>query len=225
MDNKIKNFYELIPQEKIPDDKFFKNHFILPNSLIALIGGTGTGKTQFLLNFLDRVGPKFSEIIIYTTDVEEKLLKLLKKSIPETVITNNINDIPDLKDFENTKNIEKLIVFDDFITLTGKDLKKIEEYSISGRKYGFTMIFMVQNYKQLDKTIRRNLNYLALFRLNDNSTLKNIIQNHNIHDIDKEVFKRAYLSSTKDKFNFLLIDLKGDKKYTLRHNFLGFFKV
>lgn len=222
MSDKIKNFYLELKQEKTPTDKHYKNHMILPNSRIALIGGSGTGKTQFLLNFLDRVGPKFYEIYIYTTDTEEKLLTLLKSKIPEAVITNNIDDIPPISEFSEDKKNEKLVVFDDFITLNNKQMKKLEDYAIAGRKYGFTSIYMAQNYRQIPKNITRNLNYIVLFKLNDNTTLRSILFNHNIHDISKEKLKQFYNTATMNKFNFLLLDLNSEnKQIAYRHNFLN----
>ena len=46
MTDKITNFYEKLPKHLKKDtvDKTFKNHHILPNSMICAIGGTGTGK-------------------------------------------------------------------------------------------------------------------------------------------------------------------------------------
>ena len=222
MSDKIKNFYLEIKQDKKVNDKNYKNHMILPNSRLALIGGSGTGKTQFLLNFLDRVGPKFYELYIYTTDTEEKLLSLLKSKIPEAVITNNIDDIPEISEFSEDKTHEKLVVFDDFITLNNKQMKKLEDYAIAGRKYSITSIFMAQNYRQIPKNITRNLNYIILFKLNDNTTLRSILYNHNIHDISKDKLKHFYNISTINKFNFLLLDLNAENKdIAYRHNFLN----
>ena len=222
MSDKIKNFYLEIKQDKKVNDKNYKNHMILPNSRIALIGGSGTGKTQFLLNFLDRVGPKFYELYIYTTDTEEKLLSLLKSKIPEAVITNNIDDIPEISEFSEDKSHEKLVVFDDFITLNNKQMKKLEDYAIAGRKYSITSIFMAQNYRQIPKNITRNLNYIILFKLNDNTTLRSILYNHNIHDISKDKLKHFYNIATINKFNFLLLDLNAENKdIAYRHNFLN----
>ena len=62
------------------------------------------------------------------------------------------------------------------------------------------------------------------FRLNDNVSINNIIRNHNVDDIDKNIFKDAYKYATKDKFNFFLIDLN-DKSKRLRHNFLEFLAI
>jgi len=48
MTDKITNFYEKLPKhlKKNTSDKTFKNHHILPNSMICAIGGTGTGKSN-----------------------------------------------------------------------------------------------------------------------------------------------------------------------------------
>ena len=51
--------------------------------------------------------------------------------------------------------------------------------------------------------------------------LNTIIKNHNIHDLDPEDFKGLYNLATKKKGDFLMLDLKGgDKKWSIRHNFL-----
>jgi hypothetical protein len=224
MSDKIKNFYLQFKEEKKKEDPNFKNHLIQPKARIGLIGGSGSGKTQFLLNFLDRVGARFFEIYIYTTDPFEKLMLLLKKKIPEAIITNEIDEIPELSEFNNDTEREKLIVFDDFITLSHKEMVKLDEYAIAGRKFGFTSIFMAQNYRQMDKNIVRNLNYIVIFKLNDNTTLRNILTNHNIHDISKEKLKLFYNIATKEKFNFLLLDLNPESKnIAYRHNFLNIF--
>lgn len=222
--DKITNFYEKLPDKQpTKNDPYFKNHMIASNSRIGLIGGSGSGKTQFLLNFLERCGPRFFDIFIYTTDVDEPLMKLLKSKMNDVFITNDINEIPSLKEFVNDKR-EKLMVFDDFITLGRKELTKLDEYAVAGRKYGFTTIFMVQNYTQMDKTISRNLNYIVLFKLTDTYTLKHILKNHNIFGIKPEQLNFYYKISTNEKFNFLLLDLNPEnKKIAFRHNFLHFF--
>jgi hypothetical protein len=60
--------------------------------------------------------------------------------------------VPELKNFDNKhKDKPKLIVFDDFIDLSDKHMRKINDYLISGRKFGFTVWPMTQNYVEVNK--------------------------------------------------------------------------
>ena len=229
MTDKIQNWYLKLDKKNqdVPTiDKDFKNHFILPNSRIALIGGSNAGKTNVLLEYLHRKNGAFYEIIIFTSNADEPLLKQLKEDMEGIQIYTNIDDVPELSSFPNEAKQEKLIVFDDFITLNKKQMKKIEEYAIASRKKGFTSMYMLQNYTSCPKIIMRQIEYFILFRLNDNVTINNIIKNHNIDQIPKELFMNMYLLATSKPFQFFMLDLKNtDKKYRYRTNFTQLFKV
>ena len=229
MTDKITNFYEKLPKHLKKDtvDKTFKNHHILPKSMICAIGGTGTGKSNFVMNMIQRMPEKFYKIIIFNpVSTDEPLLNLLQEKIPETDLINDINELPSLSEFEEDKEEEKLLIVDDFINMNKKDFKKINEYFTGGRKSGFTVVALCQNYTSVPKVITRNCQYFILFRLNDNTTLNNIIRNHNIHDVEKDLFKSLYDKSTTDPLSFFMIDLKGkDKNTHLRKNFLQHHKL
>ena len=229
MSDKITNFYEKLPKHLKKDtvDKTFKNHHILPNSMICAIGGTGTGKSNFVMNMIQRMPEKFYKIIVFNpVSTQEPLMELLKEKIPETDLISDINELPSLSEFDEDKEDEKLLIVDDFINMNKKDFKKINEYFTGGRKAGFTVVALCQNYTSVPKVITRNCQYFVLFRLNDNTTLNNIIRNHNIHDVEKDLFKELYDKSTTDPLSFFMIDLKGkDKNTHLRKNFLGHHKV
>ena len=97
---------------------------------------------------------------------------------------NDINELPSLDTYDdNEKGNEKLIVFDDFINLKKKEMTKINEFLTSGRKFGFTCFVMGQNYTSIPKIITRNSHYFIVFRLGDNTSINNIIRNHNTTDI------------------------------------------
>jgi len=218
----MKNWYEKIGTKKTKVDKNFSKHRIKPNSMILTIGGTGTGKSNALVDFLDKKRDAFHDIIIFSgSTTDEPLYNFLEKKIDGLTLINDINDVPELKEFdEEDKDEEKLIVFDDFINLSKKEMKKINEYLTAGRKFGFTCWLNAQNYVSVPKTITRNCHYFLLFKLNDNSTLQNIIRNHNVDNTDKEVFKNFYVEATKEPMNFMMLDLKtDDPKDRLRINF------
>ena len=223
----IKNYYELIDknlQKKPKLDATFKNHHILPNSMILCIGSTGAGKTNSLMEFLSRKNNAFYEILLYTgSTTDEPLYNYLQKQIPDMQVFNNINDFPSLNEFDNEdKEKEKLAIFDDFINLNKKEMVKINEYLTSGRKYGFTCWLMAQSYTAVPKIITRNCNYFIIFKLNDNVTINCILKNHNIHNVESEIFRDAYFESIKEPRNFFMVDLKGGKLTHMRNNFLNF---
>ena len=231
MSNNIINFYSKLDkkdnqQAQLP--KTWANHHIYNNSMILCLGGTGAGKTNALLNYLSRASGEFYKIIIISfSTTDEPLYQLIKKNNPDVELIDNIDDVPDLHSFDDKyKDKPKLIVFDDFITLSPKDMVKINEYLIAGRKHGFSVWLMSQNYTSVQKIITRNIQYIITFKLNDNVSIDRIIKNHNVDNINKELFKKYYIEATKEKFNFFMIDLKTtNPNERLRCNFLGFYGI
>jgi hypothetical protein len=227
MGDKITNWYEKLPTDlknKTKLDNNFKKHYIQPNSMIVCIGGTGAGKSNALLEFLSRKNDAFFEIIIFNpTSTDEPLYNLIKQKMPDVQMISDIKDLPELKTFEDDRKNEKLLIVDDFINLPKKDMKKINEYFTGGRKAGFTVWAMAQNYTSVPKIVTRNANYFIIFKLNDTVTINNVLKNHNINNIDKDQFKAMYLEATDEPRNFFMVDLKGGKLSHLRKNFLDFY--
>ena len=222
------NFYDKLPSNLKREnklDKNFKKHYIEPTSMICMIGGTGSGKSNAVCNLINHQSGKYYDIIIFNpVSTDEPLYGLLKQKMPDIQLINNIADLPELSEYEDGKDQEKLLVVDDFINMPKKDFKKINEYFTAGRKSGFTVVCMAQNYVQIPKTISRNCHYFIMFKLNDNVSINNIIRNHNIHTIDKDHFRSLYDDATSEPLNFFLVDLKTkDKGKHLRKNFLGFY--
>ena len=225
----IINFYDHLPKHLKSEtkvDKNFKQHYILPNSMICLIGGSGSGKTNAILNWLSKCPDKFYQIIIFNANsTDEPLYNLLKEKIPEIENYSDIDELPDLKSFEQDKKHEKLLIVDDFINLPSKSMKKILDYLIAGRKSGFTVMCQSQNYTSIPKIMLRNIHYFIVFRLNDNISINNIIINHNMENLDKNSFKKLYLDATAEPLNFFMVDLRGKPETRLRKNFLNFYKT
>ena len=128
MSDKIKNYYDLLDKSLKRENKFDKNykkHYIQPNSMICCIGGTGSGKTNALIDFLTRKNEAFYDIIILSgSTTSEPLYDLLQQKMPEIKMFNDINEFPSLSESDNDeKGFEKLVIFDDFINLKPKELK------------------------------------------------------------------------------------------------------
>ncbi len=104
----------------------------------------------------------FHTIIIFCfSKTDEPLYAYLQEKLPEVELINNIEEVPLVQDFDdNEKHKSKLIEFDDFIGLNTKQMKILIDYAISSRKFGFTCIFVSQNYTSIPKCISRNYNYI-----------------------------------------------------------------
>ena len=224
------NFYDKLSKDiknETKLDKNFKNHYILPNSMIAIIGGTGSGKSNALCNLISKQSNKYYDIIIFNpVSTDEPLLKLLKQKMPDLHLISDIEELPSLSEFVGDSEHEKLIVFDDVINMEKKHFKKVNEYFTGGIKLSFTVVIMAQNYVSIPKTIVRNCQYFLIFKLNDNVTINNLIRNHNIYNVDKDKFRKLYDEATSEPLNFFLVDLKTkDKTKHLRRNFTSFFEI
>lgn len=223
----LTNFYSLLPKSKDKKPIGFNHHMIDKNSRLLFVGASGTGKSNSLLNFIEKSSGEFFKIIICSfSTTDETLYNYLQSKIPEVELINNIDDVPPIQDFDdNDKNKSKLIVFDDFICLSKKQMKILEDYAISSRKFGFTTVYISQNYTSVPKVISRNCNYIFLFKINDRVSIKRIISNHGLSDIHKpEQIERYYHYCISQPLQFLLIDLKtNDESKRLRCGFTGFF--
>jgi len=223
----IVNFYSMVPKDKSKDkSKTYKNHFIDRNSRILMIGSSGTGKSNALINFIEKTSGDFHKIIICSfSTTDEPLYQYLQKKMPSVELNNNIDDVPEVQDFDDkNKDKQKLIVFDDFINLSKKEMRKIYDYAISSRKFGFTCVFMAQSYTAVPKIISRNCNYILLFRINDKYSIKRIIANHGLAaDITPEKIEEFYYYAIEEPLSFLLIDLKtNDESIRFRKGFTDF---
>lgn len=227
MNDRVNNWYETLninSNKKKP--KNWKNHCIEHNSHIVCIGATGTGKTNALIDYLTRSSGEFHKILIFTgSTTREPLYEKLKQCVDGVEFYTDINEFPKLEDLDR-KNMEKepkLIVFDDWINLPQKELKEIYKFIVSSRKYGCSCFLMAQSYTSIPKIILRNINYIILFRINDNISIRNILRNHNLSDIDSNIFKHAYHLCTHQPLSFMLLDFKSNEdKHRIRNCFLNF---
>jgi thymidylate kinase len=228
MTDKIKNWYALAEKDglanKIKNDRNFNRHFIRPCQMIGVIGQTGSGKTTAVVEFLSRKNNAFYKVYYFTgSTADEPLLRLLQQNMEGIEVIDKPEDLPELTDMnEEDKKTEKLFVFDDFQNTDKKTMKKIEKWSCSARKYGFTCFFLAQNFPEIPLQIRRNIHIYMIFRMNDNNTLNNILRTHNVSDVSKETVKKMYNYATAEKGNFFTIDLNGDKDKMFRQNFTNF---
>ena len=138
---------------------------------ILIIGGSGSGKTNALLNLINNQ-QDIDKIYLYAKDpYEYEYQYLIDKregvglkhfNDPEAFIEYS-NDMRDVYKNINNYNLDKenkiLIVFDDMIAdvINNKKLNSlVTELFIMGRKQNISLVFITQSYLKVPKDVRLN---------------------------------------------------------------------
>jgi len=190
---------------------------------MALLGASGGGKTNVIcclvfyylyfdsltLLIKDVDEDKYKYIVDYIEKVNELRVELKKEPIELNVYTD-ASELKDVNEFDCNK--QHLLIIDDFINENSKIQHHISEYFIRGRKHGISVIYQAQSFLALDKTIRKNCNYIILFDLGKRELLT-IKQFYSI-TISDDLFFKLYNDCMKNKFGFMMLDFKNnDMRY------------
>jgi hypothetical protein len=219
--NELTNWYSRVPKDLLTkyNNPQFKKHLMNIPFRALLIGGSGSGKTTLVLELLSRMSKTFNLMILCCRCSDEPLYKLLKTKLDKDQLqvyeNGEIPNIDDYKGFDGTG----LIVFDDLIN--EKDQSKIEEWSIRCRKLGkgFSMMYLSQSYFKTPKTIRLQCNYIMLKKLQSTRDLNMILGDFNL-GVSREKLLQLYKEATKERKNFLMVDIDNVPEHRFRINFL-----
>jgi hypothetical protein len=227
-DNSMTNFYQHKNIKKYVTtyhNPNFKDTQMTVPSRIGVIAPSGTGKTQWLLNYISKSSDTFGHIIVVYKQ-SEPLYEFLRDKIGSKNITfyTKLTDLPNPNDLNFGKK-QVLLVFDDCVA--EKNQQKIEEYYLRGRKVGggCTCVYLSQNFFGIPTLIRRQFNYVIILKLSGAKDMKQIIQNYSL-GLDANEVVKSYKDGTKDKFNFLKISVEErNENKIFSHNFTGFYKI
>ena len=190
----------------IPDDPY----------RILIIGGSGSGKTNALLNLINNQ-PDIDEIYLYAKDPYEAKYQFLinkKESTwlkhfndPKAFIEYS-NDMEDVYKNIDEYNIDKehkiLIVFDDMIAdmINNKKLNSIvTELFIRGRKLNISLVFITQSYFKVPKDVRLNTTHFFIAKIPNKRELQQIALNHS-SDISTKDFINIHKKCTAEPYSF-----------------------
>ena len=138
---------------------------------ILIVGGSGSGKTNALLNLINNQ-PDIDKIYLYAKDPYEAKHQYLinkrekvglddfkdRKAFME--YSNDAQDVyKNIEDYNPRKKRKILIVFDDTIAdmINNKKLNPaVIELFIRGRKLGISIVFITQSYFKVPKDVRLN---------------------------------------------------------------------
>ena len=199
------NFDDYVNEKKT---KHNKNWQYTPDHpyRILIIGGSGSGKTNVLLNLIENQ-PDIDKIYLYAKDPYEAkyqyLINISEKvglkrfSDPKAFIEYS-NDMCDLYKNIDEYNINKerkiLIAFDNMIAdiIKNKKLNSIvTELIIRGRKLNISLVFTTQSYFKVPKDVRLNTNHFFIAKIPNKRELHEIAINHS-SDISIKDFNNIY---------------------------------
>ncbi len=227
-DNSMINFYEHKSIKKYITsyhNPHFKDTQMSIPARVGVIAPSGTGKTQWLLNYISKSTDTFGKIIVVLKAMEP-LYEFLRDKIGSKNIDfyTKLTELPTPNDL-NLGNKQVLLVFDDQVV--EKNQQKIEEYFLRGRKVarGITCIYLSQNFFGVPVLIRRQFNYVIILKLSGAKDMKQIIQNYSL-GLDANEIVKLYKDATKEKFHFFKISVEErDDNKIFSHNFTGFYKI
>ena len=160
---------------------------------ILIIDGSGSGKTNALLNLINNQ-PDIDKIYLHAKDpYEAKYQYLINKR--EKVGLDCFNDSKTFMEYSNDmsdvyKNIEDyspdnkrkvLIAFDDMIAdmINNKKLNPIvTELFITGRKLNNSIVFITQSCFKKPKDVRVNFTHFFIMKIPNKRELQQITLNH-----------------------------------------------
>ena len=187
---------------------------------ILIIGGSGTGKTNALLNLIHNQ-PDIDKIYLYAKDpYEDKYQFLINKR--ESTGLKHFNDSKAFIEYSNDmhdvyKNIDHynpgkenkiLIVFDHMIVdmINNKKLNSIvTELFIRGRKINISLFFITQKYFKVPRDARLNTTHFFIIKNPNKKELQQIAISHS-SDIDFKNLVSIYKKYTDRPFSFLVND-------------------
>ena len=222
------DFYKKIPRSMLTKyhNPCFEDHLIQVPFLAGIFGGTGTGKTQTVMNIIKRMNGTFSKIVLCVKKADEPLYNYLKKKIKDDDLLEIHEDgiIPDVDNYAGFDG-QILFIFDDLINM--KDQSKIAEFFIRGRKTagGISSIYSSQSYFRTPIKIRQQMNHIFIKRLSSIRDLHRILAEHSL-GIDKATLTKIYNYSTEhNKQDFLLMRMDNPVESRFSKNFLELIQI
>ena len=201
---------------------------------ILIIRGSGSGKTNALLNLINKQ-PDIDKIYLYAKDPYEAKYQLLINKRESTGV-KHFNDPKDFTDYSNDmqdvyKNIEEynadkerkiLIVSDDMIAdmINNKKLNSIvTKLFIRSRKLNISLVFITQSNFKVPKDVRLNSTHFFIMKTSNKGELRQIALNH-LLNIGFKDFIMIFKKCSAEPYSFLVNDatLASDNPLKFRKN-------
>lgn len=208
------NFYERMPKELLPKahNPNVNDHKINLPFRMCIVAPSGSGKTNFLLNLIQKFSSgqgTFASITILTKVAKEPLYDYLKLKSESVVIKEGLSNLPPLDKFDKDEN--HLVVCDDLVL--SKDLSPVENYFIRCRKFNVSIIFISQSYYHIPTMIRRNSSYIVILKLGAGKRELKMLMGEIGGQLDTDQLLNMYNYATDTKFVPLIVDCDQPDRY------------
>ena len=192
-----------------------------------IIGPSGSGKSNYLLNSIQKDNNIIDKIYLYAKDLEKPKhqflidkkgkagLKNLKNATVFIEYSNSMNDniYENIADYNKKRQKKVLTVFDDMISHVMSHKKApqvLKELFTRCVKLNISLCFLTQSYFSAPEDVRLNCTHYIIFKLKNKRELQNIAINHSA-DIAYKNFVKIYRNCTKETYYFLTIDTTVNK--------------
>ena len=142
----------------------------------------------------------------------------------QKLLLNSQDIYKNIEEYNPNKNKKILVALDDLIAdmLSNKKLNLIvTELFIRGRKLNISLVFIMQSYFAVPKTVRLNSTHYLVIKILNRRELQQITFNHS-SDIDFQDFMNLYKNCNTNQYSVLVIDttLPSDNYLRFRKNLL-----
>ncbi len=199
------------------------------------IAPTGVGKTNLLINLLDRprfYKNKFDKVVLfsntYYTDNIWKSCKTIQEEnvnihYDDAILQGLVDEQEELKQAGEPQNM--LIIFDDIIQQINKTSSLINTLIMRNRHYYITIWITTQKYSRVSLSIRNNIAYYVLFGIK-NKKEKKFITEELADQVNEEDFTKLWEYSLDGKnYNFMVISVKDKPEHMFRKQFKSYLAV
>jgi len=191
---------------------------------ILVIGSTGAGKTNTVLNIIMRHWV-FDFLVVRAKNIDKPDWQVAKKYFEkheqktgekQTEWENHLNDLPEPGDLDPESRL--VFITDDMMDESPAEQKKIAHLFIAGRKAGISCISIVQSLFGVNTTVRRNVTDYILMggkpngKKLDTRALETVWEN-DCTDLTWQEFRDLYDSCAEIEYGFLYINLRAKNIY------------
>lgn len=211
----MKNYYDkLDASNNEHNPNFGKKHFIQLPAMMTILGPTGSGKTNTLMNLIDSFKGTFSKFVFCVMNFDsdplyvqfrERLEELAEKDGIDVEDYIQVFEDAEVPDVEELEEVPTLIIFDDLIG-EKKANDKVAKFYKYGRRKHFSCIYLAQSYFDIPPFIRKQLKYLIIKRTNQVDDLKRILSKYGLSQY-KGRLADIYNYCTSDFKHCMMIDL------------------